>query len=425
MGLLDKLKGQKSEDLQKDAINDFLNDDDDEGTSSIFSINTKIVTREQAERLAVVNMGVNLIAEAIAEMPIYLYKRDKSGGREKVDDYRNRLLNMDNGSYSNAYNMKKNLITDYLYHGNGYLDIQRDASFKVKTLIHIPFRDISPLKSTDINKRNASHKFQYWGMEVYPHDVVNLVRNPKYDEITGYGLLGEGRLTLASLMAIEEFMNGNAESGFNAKAVIEKDTVMSKLSIATLRQNISKFFGGANANKNGGVLILDDGMKLKQLNQSSKELELLNQKELLIKDVARHLKLPLPLIGIATSGMTYSNEQQLKLTLLKQTLMPIIRNLEETLNKYLLTEKEKDNGFFFEFQYQDILKVSPQEEMSVYGKAVADRLMSVNEARQRMNLKPKEGHDDIPSQNSSTQTIENQDGTLKGGDEENASGNPQ
>lgn len=423
MGLLDKLKGQKAEDLQKNAINDFL-DDDDELASSIFSINTKIVTREDAEKLAVVNMGVNLIAEAIAEMPIYLYKREKDGGREKVDDHRNRLLNMDNGSYSNAYNMKKNLITDYLYHGNGYLDIQRDGLY-IKTLIHIPYRDVSVLKSNDINKRNAIHKFQYWGMEAYPHDVVNLVRNPKYDEVTGYGLLHEGRLTLASLMAIEEFMNGNAESGFNAKAVIEKDTVMSKASIASLRQHISKFFGGSNANKNGGVLILDDGMKLKQLNQSSKELELLNQKELLIKDVARHLKLPLPLIGIATSGMTYSNEQQLKLTLLKQTLMPIIRNLEETLNKYLLTEKEKDNGMFFEFQYQDILKVSPQEELSVYGRAVADRLMSVNEARQRMNLKPKEGHDDIPRQNSSTQTIEPQDDTLKGGEEGNESGNPQ
>lgn len=411
MGLLDKLKGQKAEDLQKNAINDFL-DDDDELASSIFSINTKIVTRGDAEKLAVVNMGVNLIAEAIAEMPIYLYKREKDGGREKVDDHRNRLLNMDNGSYSNAYNMKKNLITDYLYHGNGYLDIQRDGLY-IKTLIHIPYRDVSVLKSNDINKRNAIHKFQYWGMEAYPHDVVNLVRNPKYDEITGYGLLHEGRLTLASLMAIEEFMNGNAESGFNAKAVIEKDTVMSKASIASLRQHISKFFGGSNANKNGGVLILDDGMKLKQLNQSSKELELLNQKELLIKDVARHLKLPLPLIGIATSGMTYSNEQQLKLTLLKQTLMPIIRNLEETFNKYLLTEKEKDNGFFFEFNYQDILKVSPQEEMAVYGQAVRDNLIDVDEARRKMNMPPRESSDKA------------KENTLKGGEEGNESGNPQ
>lgn len=405
MGLLDKLKNQKSDDLKNNMINDFL-DDEDDVVSSVFSINTKTVTREQAEKLAVVNMGVNLVSEAIAEMPIYLYKREKDGGREKVDDYRNRLLNMDNGNYSNAYNMKKNIVTDYLYHGNGYLDIQRSTDNKITTLMHIPYRDMSVLKSTDINKRNAIHKFQYWGLEAYPHDVVNLVRNPKYDEITGYGLLDDGRLTLASLMAIEDFMNGNAESGFDAKAVIEKDTVMSKASMASLRQHLSKFFGGANANKNGGVLILDDGMKLKQITKSSKELELLEQKELLIKDVARHLKIPLPLIGIATSGMTYSNEQQLKLTLLKQTLMPIIRNLEETLNKYLLTEKEKNEGFFFEFDYKDILKVSPQEEMAVYGQAVRDNLIDVNEARRKMNLPPKEND------------------TLKGGDT-NESGNTQ
>ena len=387
MGLLDKLKNQKSDELKNNMINDFL-DDEDDVVSAVFSINTKTVTREQAEKLAVVNMGVNLVSEAIAEMPIYLYKREKDGGREKVDDYRNRLLNMDNGNYSNAYNMKKNLVTDYLYHGNGYLDIQRSTDNKITTLMHIPYRDMSVLKSTDINKRNAIHKFQYWGLEAYPHDVVNLVRNPKYDEITGYGLLDDGRLTLASLMAIEDFMNGNAESGFDAKAVIEKDTVMSKASMASLRQHLSKFFGGANANKNGGVLILDDGMKLKQITKSSKELELLEQKELLIKDVARHLKIPLPLIGIATSGMTYSNEQQLKLTLLKQTLMPIIRNLEETLNKYLLTEKEKNEGFFFEFDYKNILKVSPQEEINAYNSAIGSGLMLVDEARRKMNLPP-------------------------------------
>ena len=390
MGLLDKLTG-KNKPINT-SLQDFLDDGD---ATTLFSIDTKSVSRSQAEKLAAVSMGIDLISETIAEMPVYLYKRNADGSREKVEDNRNKLLNVDNGSYSNAFCMKKNLISDYLYHGNGYLDINRDNRNNIKSLMHIPYREIELLRSEDVNKRNTRYMYQYWGMEVQAHNVLNLVRNPKYCEMVGYGLLDEGKLTLASLMAIEEFMNNNASSGFNAKAVITKDTVMSKASRESLRTHLTKFFGGSNATKNGGVLLLDDGMKLQQINQSSQELQLLEQKDLLIKDVARHLKLPLPILGIAASGMTYTNEQQLKLTLLKQTLSPIIRNLEETFNRYLLTAREQKNGYYFEFSYDALLKVSPGEELSIYGNAVKDSIMTVDEVRQKLNMKPKE--DDIGS----------------------------
>ena len=116
------------------------------------------------------------------------------------------------------------------------------------------------------------------------------------------------------------------------------------------------------------------------------------------KDVARLLNLPLPIIGIATSGMTYSNEQQLKLTLIKQTLRPIMRNLEETFNKYLLTAKEQEEGYFFEFQYNDLLKSSPGEEMRIYGQAIKDKLITTNEARRKINFPYIDGGDDLISE---------------------------
>lgn len=412
MGLLDKLTGKK--DISP-VLDDFLNDDDD--VTSVFEINTRRVSRSQAEKIAVVNMGVNLIAESIAEMPVYLYKRNKDGSRKKVNDYRNKLLNLDNGSYSNSYNMKKNLITDYLYHGNGYIDINKKPTGEIISLIHIPYRDIEMTPLGNENKRNSRYIYNYWGMTQKVHNVLNLVRNSKYDELIGYGLLDEGQLTLASLLSIEEFMNNNASSGFNAKAVITKDTIMSKASKDSLRKHLKKFFGGSSASKNGGVLLLDDGMKLQQLNQSSQELELLGQKDLLIKDVARHLSLPLPIIGIAASGMTYNNEQQLKLTLLKQTLSPIIRNLEETFNRYLLTKKEQNEGYFFEFDYQHLLKITPSEELRVYGQAIRDNIITTNEARRKLNFPPMQGHDELSGSKTTNDNTTIENDTVKGGEE--------
>ena len=197
MGLLSKLKG-KSRAKQR-VFDDFLDDGD---ISALFSINSRKITRCEAEQLPIIGMGVDLIAESIAEMPVYLYKRDTDGSRVKVDDNRNKLLNMNNGSYSNAFNTIKNLIADYIYHGNGYLDINRDNKNNIISLIHIPYKDISMNKSVDTNQRNARYMYQYWNMNASHHNVLNLVRNPKYDQMIGHGILDEGKLILASLMAI-------------------------------------------------------------------------------------------------------------------------------------------------------------------------------------------------------------------------------
>ena len=62
MGLMDKLTGRASK-IESKSLEDFLDDGD---ITSVFSINSKTVTREQAERLAPVSMGVNLISESIA-----------------------------------------------------------------------------------------------------------------------------------------------------------------------------------------------------------------------------------------------------------------------------------------------------------------------------------------------------------------------
>ena len=44
------------------------------------------ITRDVAEKIGALNYGISLISETIASLPVYLYKRDESGGREKVDD---------------------------------------------------------------------------------------------------------------------------------------------------------------------------------------------------------------------------------------------------------------------------------------------------------------------------------------------------
>lgn len=391
------------------------------------------ITRDVAEKIGALNYGISLISETIASLPVYLYKRDENGGREKVDDYRNKLLNLENSDYSTAYNMKRNIVSDYLYHGNGYLDIYRDNEYKIKSLIHIPYKDIQIRKSDSFNKREVTYTYDYWGMSNIPSfGVVNLARNTKDGELEGQGILKEGSLILGNSYGFESFTETTIKSGFNVKGVVEKDGILTKPAKESLMNMLIKFFSGSrNAGK---VLILDDGMKFKPISMSPADLELLQQKEFTIKDIARLLKIQPSLLGIANGGMTYSNEKDNQLQFLKYTIEPLLTIIEQTFNKYLLSEDEKSRGFFFEFNTQNMLRTSPVDEIKMYAEAVKGTILTSDEARQRLNWKPLGldkliiplshgivNSDGTITSHTSEQTKEQKeidDGNLKGGDED-------
>ena len=344
MGLLDRLKKPLQENEPKKTFTT-----EEKATMSDvieYALKDISITREMAEKIGALNQGVHLISDAIASMPVYLYKRLENGEREKVLDNRTVLLNSENSPYSTAFNMKKALISDFLYYGNGYLDIERNA---------------------------------------------DLVRNSKNDDLKGQGILEEGVKILSHATGFEDYTSSTLQNGFFAKAVVEKEGILSKPSRQSLEGVLKRFFSGA---KNAGkVLILDDGMKLKTVALTPAELELLNQKEFTIKDIARILKLQPSMLGVATGGMTYTNESENQLVFLKNAIQPILILVQNTFNKYLLTEKEKLEGYFYEFSTQELLKMTPDKELKMWGQAVKDMVMLSNEARAKMNWNSIEGWD--------------------------------
>lgn len=381
--------GKKSVDLsvvEKATIDDIVED----GVIEIKLGNT-VITREVAMKITALNEGVNLISDTIASLPVYLYKRNDDGSRVRVNDYRNSLLNLENSQNSTSYNMKKNFVLDFLIHGNGYLDINKDSKGTIKSLIHIPYKEIELIDVNTINKRDSIYQYSYWGMVNAAHEVVNLVRNPTKNEVKGIGVLDEGSMTLEGATGLDEYSKNVNANGFNARGVIETEKVMSKPSRDSLKAMLKSFFhGGKNAGK---VLLLDDGMKFKALSLSPADMNLLQQKNFTVQDIARLLKMPGYLLGASDSSMVYSNVEQTQLQFLQMTIDPILRLIEDTFNKYLLTEDEKSSNFFWEFSTQNMLRTTPEKEIKMYSDAVKGSLLTVNEARRKLNWSNIEGMD--------------------------------
>lgn len=361
-----------------------------DGTGASFNINLTndvSVTIENATTVPALMYGVNLICDTIASMPVYLYKRNADGSRDKLQtDIRNKLLNMQPNDYSSGYNLKYSLIYDFLMSGNGYIHIDKPfGSTEIKALYHVPYNEMSLISTNDIDRLKERYYYNYWNrLNVPTFKVMNMVRNPKTNPLDGTGIVEQGSDVIKLLLDLEAYQTESVTNRFTPKVVIEKETIMSKASKDSFREAIKNFFSGA---KGGKVLLLDDGMKAKSINTFA-ENDIVNQKNDAIKSLAMLLKLPMQLYGISGGNLSYSNESYNTIMLLKQTIQPILKLLEDTCNMYLLTESEKNQGYFFEFNTQNLLKTDPKTEYEMYGKAVSDGILTRNEARQRMNWKP-------------------------------------
>ena len=375
-----------------------------------FRMENVSLTRETAMKVTALNEGINQIADTIAALPVYLYKREDNGSRQKVNDKRNKLLNLENSKHSTSYNMKKNLIMDFLFYGNGYLDINKDVKNEIISLMHIPYKDIQLIDVNSINKRYAEYQYSYWGMTNEFHEVLNLVRNPYRDSLNGIGVLEEGSMALEGATGLDEYSKNVINTGFNARGVIESEKIMSKPSRQSLNTMLKRFFSGGK--NSGKILILDDGMKFKGLSLSPADMNLLQQKSFTVEDIARLLKMPSYMLGASGSSMVYSNVEQTQLMFLQMTIDPILRLVEDTFNKYLLTEDEKESGFFFEFSTQNMLRTTPEKEITMYANAVKGSLLTVNEARKKLNWNDLKGMD-RPIVMSGTCTI-NENGEVVG-----------
>ena len=80
MGLLDRLKKPLQENEPKKTFTT-----EEKATMSDvieYALKDISITREMAEKIGALNQGVHLISDAIASMPVYLYKRLENGERE-------------------------------------------------------------------------------------------------------------------------------------------------------------------------------------------------------------------------------------------------------------------------------------------------------------------------------------------------------
>ncbi len=346
---------------ENDVIADVLN-----GLSPL--VNGKTISRKQAMSIPVVTKSVNWIASAIASLPIKMYRRTDKGYIEIYDDYRLPLLNNYSGNCMTANDLKRQLIIDLLLEGNGYAYISKLGN-KIEKLSYIPTSKLTYTESVD----NIDKIVNVWvdGKQVQDYNVFRLVNNTK-NGISGVGFISDCQDLLSTILSSLQYENNSISSGVR-RGFLKSKSKLDKDKVDELKQAWKRLTSPSQSD----VLVLNAGIEFEDASNTATESQLSQNKTINMHQILAYFGLPTNFFEGANSDAY--------LTAVRIAVIPIVKQLVNALNNYLLLESEKQD-LKFDIDTSEILRINANERYNAYQTGLNSGILTIDEVRRMENL---------------------------------------
>ena len=347
----------------------------------------KAVTERSAMQMTAVYSCVRILAEAVAGLPLHLYRYKDSGGKEKAIDHPLYLLLHDEPNPEmSSFVFRETLMTHLLLWGNAYAQIIRNGKGEVVALY-----PLMPNKMTVDRDANGQLYYQYTRsneeaptmkgttVNLHPSDVLH-IPGLGFDGLVGYSPIAMAKNAIGMAIACEEygakfFANGAAPGGVLEHPGTIKDP-------ERVRQSWQSTFGGSgNANK---IAVLEEGMKYTPIGISPEQAQFLETRKFQINEIARIFRVPPHMVGDLEKS-SFSNIEQQSLEFVKYTLDPWVIRWEQSIQRSLMSKDEKA-VYFVKFNLEGLLRGDYQSRMNGYAIGRQNGWMSANDIRELENL---------------------------------------
>lgn len=140
--------------------------------------------------------------------------------------------------------------------------------------------------------------------------------------------------------------------------------------------------------------MLEGGLSATTFSQSPVDSQLLDVERITRNRVATVYNLPPHMLGDYTDTSFSTNEQQME-EFLQLTIIPIVVQWEQELNRKLLTPQDYADGYRFRFDTEELVRADIQATANKHQMAIRGGWMRPNEVRERDHLPPDPHGDEL------------------------------
>lgn len=347
----------------------------------------KNVTERSSMQMTAVYSCVRVLAEAVAGLPLHLYKYTDSGGKDKALEHPLYfLLHDEPNPEMTSFVFRETLMTHLLLWGNAYAQLIRNGRGEVVGIYplmpnrvsvnrddkgNIYYKYLRGLEDAHLNKENEV---------ILLHSEVLHIPGLGFDGLVGYSPIAMAKNAIGMSIACEEYGAKFFANGATPGGILEHPGVVKDPERVRASWN-SAFGGSANANK---VAVLEEGMKYTPISISPNEAQFLETRKFQINEIARIFRVPPHMVGDLEKS-SFSNIEQQSLEFVKYTLEPWLIRWEQSLVRSLILPGDKGK-YFIKFNVDGLLRGDYESRMNGYATARQNGWMSANDIRALENL---------------------------------------
>jgi HK97 family phage portal protein len=303
----------------------------------------QLVNPNTAEQLSTAQACVQVIASGIGSLPAFIYRRDGKGREVVTDHPLADLISNGPNQHQTWPDLLEWLVASCLLRGNSLIEIVTDQRGHVVELRPIPWDNcaVNLLPNGRLTYDVSEYTSIYGGTgknrRLLQSEVMH-IRDRSDDGLIGRSRLQRASSVFSSGLAVQEFAGQMYANGINPSGVLELEGKLGDQQRTALSGHFREAFSGSqNAGK---ALILDQGLKWKQMSLSPEDAELLSARRFSTEELARIFQVPPPLVGIWDHS-SFTNSETAGRWFAQHTLQPWIRKIETGFHRSILTAEER------------------------------------------------------------------------------------
>ena len=352
----------------------------------------KRVTDRTALQHIAVYACVRVLSEAIAQLPLHVYKYNDKGKERVLQHPLYFLLHDQPNPEMTSFVFRETLMSHLLIYGNAYAQIIRNGRGDVIGLYPL-MPDKMKVGRDEKNRLiyiysrydEANPNLKEQGDIIFYADEVLHIPGLGFDGLVGYSPIALAKNAIGISIACEDYGASFFGNNANPSGVLEHPGVIKNPD--KLRDAWHRAYGGRNAHK---VAVLEEGVKFTPISIPNNEAQFLETRKFQIEEIARMYRVPLHMISDLDHA-TFSNVEHLSLDFVKYSLDPWIVRWEQSLQKALLSDSEKGR-YFIKFNVDGLLRGDYASRMQGYSIGIQNGFLCPNDVRELedMNLIPEE-----------------------------------
>lgn len=349
----------------------------------------KPVNERTAMQTTAVYSCVRILAEAVASLPLHIYKYTDDGKERVIDHPLYAILHDEPNPDMTSLVFRETMMSHLLIYGNAYGQIIRDGAGRVLGLYPLlPDKmEVDRLENGELvyyysRYSEENPNFKELGRIILRQQDVLHIPGLGFDGLVGYSPIAMAKNAVGMTLACEEYGASFFANGANPGGVLEHPGVLKDP--GKVRESWNSVYRGTNnAHK---VAVLEEGMKYQQIGIPPEEAQFLETRKFQINEIARMYRIPPHMVGDLEKS-SFSNIEQQSLEFVKYTLDPWVIRWEQSLQKALLLPEEKKE-YFIKLNVDGLLRGDYQSRMNGYATARQNGWMSANDIRELEDLNP-------------------------------------